>query len=72
MRRTSFTTAAVGSTVGSSNNWIDGVGYNLWIGAEGEPTMCRYLRSVTQGLGWFVTTGQPVSANQFGSHRWFS
>ena len=97
-------------------NWIDGVGYDLDIGAEGEPSshvswritlrgdndcelaisvwprpltevpvlrsllrlfvvgpmMRSYLRSVTEGVHWFVNTGEPVTANQFGSHRWFS
>jgi len=97
-------------------DWIDGMGYDLEIGAEGEPIshvswriepsghaacelaisvwprhltnlpgveplirlsvvgpmMRRYLRSVTKGISWFVTTGEPVSANQFGTHRWFS
>jgi hypothetical protein len=97
-------------------DWIDGVGYDLEIGAEGEPVsqvswriapvgqkacelaisvwprpltdivvlqqlvrftvvgpmMRRYLQSVTRGVGWFLTTGEPVSANQFGTHRWFS
>lgn len=97
-------------------NWIDGVGYDLDIGAAGEPTsrvtwrliplgdgacelsisvwprtitnipgvrslfrllvvgpmMRRYLRSVTRGVEWFVTMGEPVAANQFGSHPWFS
>ena len=97
-------------------DWIDGVGYDLDIGADGEPTshvswrlaahrdglcelsirvwprpltrvpglrwvvqlavvtpmMRSYLRSVTKGVEWFVTRGEPVTANQFGSHRWFS
>lgn len=97
-------------------HWIDGVGYDLDIGAPGEPTshvnwrvsrhgdgacelaisvwprpvseftalnriarlvvvdtmLRRYLRSVTEGVEWFVTRGEPVAANQFGSHRWFS
>ena len=97
-------------------DWIDGVGYDLDIGAAGEPTsqvtwrlaprgdgaseltisvwprpltripglrrlvrllivgpmMRRYLRSVTAGVEWFVTHREPVTANQFGSHPWFS
>ena len=97
-------------------DWIDGVGYDLDIGAAGEPTshvswrisahsngvceltisvwprpltaipglnwparlvivgpmMRRYLRSVTEGVEWFVTRGEPVAADQFGSHLWFS
>lgn len=96
--------------------WIEGVGYDLDIGAAGEqtshvtwriapqsnggcelvisvwprsmtslrglswcartviigPMMRRYLRSVTQGVEWFVTRREPVVADQFGSHIWFS
>lgn len=96
--------------------WIDGVGYDLDIGASGEPAskvswrisprpdgacslaisvwprsltrigglqmllrllilgpmMRRYLRSVTMGVDWFVTHGESVRANQFGTHLWFS
>ena len=98
------------------SRWIDGVGYDLDIGASGEPTshvswrisprtdetcdlaisvwprpltriralqhilrlvllgpmMRRYLRSVTEGVEWFVTTGEPVVTDQFGRHPWFS
>jgi hypothetical protein len=32
----------------------------------------RYLSSVTRGVEWWVTRGEPVPRNQFGSHRWFS
>ena len=97
-------------------DWIDGIGYDLDIGAVGEPTshvkwriagnrsggcelvisvwprsmtslrgvswftrtviigpmMRRYLRSVTKGVEWFVTRGEPVAADQFGFHIWFS
>ena len=97
-------------------HWVDGVGYDLDIGAPGEPTshvswrisprppgacnlaisvwprsltrirglqyllrllvlgpmMRHYLRSVTKGVEWFVTQGEPVRANQFGTHQWFS
>ncbi len=34
--------------------------------------LARYLDSVLQGLDWFVTMGEPVTRNQFGSHPWFS
>ena len=37
-----------------------------------RPQLRRYLRSVVKGLDWFITHGQPVRRNQFGSHRWFS
>ncbi|MDJ0767184.1 MAG: hypothetical protein QNJ12_00265 [Ilumatobacter sp.] len=32
----------------------------------------NYLESVVRGFDWYVTTGRPVSRNQFGRHRWFS
>jgi uncharacterized protein YndB with AHSA1/START domain len=100
----------------SFTEWVDGVGYDLDIGAVGEPTshvtwrltastprstdltirvwprpligvvgldgptrlaivgplMRRYLRSVTAGVEWYVVQQEPVTANQFGSHPWFS
>jgi len=100
----------------SFSDWIEGAGYDLDIGADGEPTshvtwristhtggvcrltisvwpraitpipglnwlvrlviigpmMRRYLRSVTEGVEWFVTTGEPVVTDQFGRHPWFS
>ncbi len=37
-----------------------------------RPRLRRYLRSVVRGVEWRVTTGRPVSCNQFGSHSWFS
>ena len=37
-----------------------------------RPMMARYLRSVLMGIEHRVTTGTPVTRNQFGSHRWFS
>lgn len=97
--------------------WIEGVGYDLEIGAHGEetsfvswriepvgqanctlnitvyphviqrvpivfrwlphvaylrPMLRRYLSSVVQGFEWYLTSGKPVSRNQFGSHLWFS
>jgi hypothetical protein len=98
-------------------DWIDGVGYDLRIGSEGEhpslvswriaeraaggvdftitirprpldriprlaqraahlayvrPLLGRYLDSVVRGFEWWVTTGDPVTKNQFGRHPWFS
>ena len=98
-------------------DWTDGVGYDLDIGAAGEPTsqvswrhrsphgdgicqlticvwprpvtrnrglrwlarllvvgpmMRRYLRSVTRGSGVVRHTSVPVTADQFGTHPWFS
>ena len=37
-----------------------------------RPGLRRYLKSLLKGLDWFITQGQPVRRNQFGSHRWFS
>ncbi len=40
----------------------------LYIG----PNLRSYLSSVTRGFEWYVTRGEPVPRNQFGSHPWFS
>ena len=97
-------------------NWIDGIGYDLFIGREGgrksyvswritdnleearlritiyphalqkvpvairwiphivsvHPALHSYLESVLKGFEWFITTGKPVSKDQFGTHKWFS
>ena len=97
-------------------NWIDGVGYDLYIGREGgrksfvswritndqqgaklritifphtlqkipsiirwiphfvvlHPGLHSYLESVLKGFEWYITTGKPVSKDQFGTHKWFS
>lgn len=37
-----------------------------------KPALQNYLDSVLKGFEWFITTGKPVSKNQFGSHKWFS
>ena len=37
-----------------------------------RPMMQTYLESVVKGFKWFITSGQPVTKNQFGSHKWFS
>lgn len=37
-----------------------------------RPNMQTYLESVVKGFEWFITTGKPVTKNQFGSHPWFS
>ncbi|RMF59598.1 MAG: hypothetical protein D6748_06040 [Calditrichaeota bacterium] len=36
------------------------------------PQLRDYLVSVLKGFEWYITTGQPVKKNQFGTHRWFS
>lgn len=37
-----------------------------------RPMLRVYLSSVTQGFEWYITRGEPVPRNQFGSHPWFS
>ncbi len=37
-----------------------------------RPMLKRYLSSVTRGFEWYVTRGQPVPRNEFGTHPWFS
>lgn len=37
-----------------------------------RPMLHSYLRSVTGGFDWFLTRGEPVPRNLFGSHPWFS
>ena len=40
----------------------------LWV----RPQLRKYLRSVVSGIDWFVTRGEPVPKNAFGTHPWFS
>jgi hypothetical protein len=37
-----------------------------------RPNLKKYLRSVLQGFEYYIRAGEPVSKNQFGSHKWFS
>ena len=37
-----------------------------------RPMLRSYLSSVVGGIEWYVTRGEPVPRNQFGSHPWFS
>jgi len=37
-----------------------------------QPALTSYLNAVLKGFEWFITTGKPVSRDQFGSHKWFS
>ena len=37
-----------------------------------RPMLRAYLSSVTRGFEWYITRGEPVPRNQFGSHPWFS
>lgn len=36
------------------------------------PMLRKYLSSVVRGFEWYVTRGEAVPRNQFGSHPWFS
>jgi hypothetical protein len=37
-----------------------------------RPMLERYLDSVVRGFEWYVTRGEPVPRNKFGTHPWFS
>ena len=37
-----------------------------------RPKLRSYLASVIKGFEWYVTRGEPVPRNQFGTHPWFS
>ena len=37
-----------------------------------RPFLKSYLMSVVRGFEWYVTRGEPVPRNQFGTHPWFS
>ena len=37
-----------------------------------QPALHSYLVAVLKGFEWFITTGKPVSKDQFGTHKWFS
>ena len=37
-----------------------------------HPMLARYLSAVTGGFEWYVTRGEAVPRDHFGSHPWFS
>ncbi len=37
-----------------------------------KPMLKKYLLSVLTGFDHYLNTGEPVSKNQFGTHKWFS
>ncbi len=37
-----------------------------------RPRMRSYLLSVVRGFDWYVTRGESVPRNEFGTHPWFS
>lgn len=36
------------------------------------PMLRKYLKSVLKGFEWYITRGEAVPRNRFGSHPWFS
>lgn len=52
-------------------NWPAGIRWLPYFTSI-KPGLRRYLTSVLKGFEWYITTGQPVKRNQFGSHKWFS
>jgi hypothetical protein len=44
------------------------VPFYLWL----RPKLRSYLDSVVRGFEWYVTRGEPVPRNAFGTHPWFS
>ena len=40
----------------------------LWL----RPLLRQYLASVVGGFEWYLTRGEPVHRNAFGTHPWFS
>ena len=44
------------------------VPFYLWL----RPKLRSYLVSVVRGFEWYVTQGEPVPRNAFGTHPWFS
>jgi len=37
-----------------------------------RPKLKHYLSSVVKGFEWYLTCGEPVPRNQWGTHAWFS
>ncbi len=65
---TALTVSLTPRTLGGIPAAVRGVSYLAVV----RPMMRRYLRAVLRGVEWRVTTGEPVSRNQFGAHPWFS
>ena len=42
--------------------------YKLFV----SPMLKSYLKSVIQGINFYLNTGKPVPKNYFGKHKWFS
>ncbi len=50
-------------------SWIRGV---IPFYFKVRPLLRKYLQSVLKGFEFYLSTGTPVTKNQFGSHEWFS
>lgn len=37
-----------------------------------KPQLKKYLKSVLQGLNWYILNKKNISSNKFGKHLWFS
>ncbi len=48
--------------------WVRWMPHVLWL----RPRLRDYLDSVVRGFDWYVTRGEPVPRNAFGTHPWFS
>ena len=46
-------------------NWFP---FNLFV----QPSLKKYLYSVTQGLKYYLENDKKIKKNQYGTHRWFS
>ena len=55
-------------TVSNYNKIIKFFIFNFYI----KPQLSKYLKSVTQGLKYYIETKQIVEKDQFGQHKWFS
>ena len=67
-RRTSITITIFPHAVQHVGVVVRWIPHLMWV----RPQLKSYLGSVLKGLDWFISHGEPVRRNQFGSHRWFS
>ena len=51
-----------------SNRMINFLPFFLFV----KPSLKKYLYSISLGLSYYVKKNQPVTKNQFGTHKWFS
>ncbi len=50
------------------NKWVQAPFFFIII----YPKLNAYLKSVLQGLSWYIKYKKPIKKNKFGSHDWFS